>query len=310
MRRFRLLIAGCLAPLVTLAGAAAAQDRPVEPEATRVDDIIVRGEPLRDQVSTFVDDVIEPPRGRGIARWSDRGGVCVGVVNLRPEAAQTMADRVSEIADGLGLPIGEPGCSPNILVIATDDAATLAKGLVERSPNAFRPDYAGAAGTVRDLRAFTDSDRAVRWWHVMMPVHEDSGAPAVRLPGYESAPMISRMAGRLSTPVRNVMMRAYVIVDVDQIEDLTFRQLSDYVAMVAFAQIDPDADVANFGTILNVVDDPAVAQEMTEWDHAFLAALYGTELRQSSPNAQAGAVAALMYRDRRDAAEDEAEAPQ
>lgn len=292
---------------MTLAGAAAAQDRPTEPEATRVDDIVVRGEPLRDQVSTFVDDVIEPPRGRGIARWSDRGGVCVGVVNLRPEAAQAMADRVSEIADGLGLPIGEPGCSPNILIIVTDDAGALARGLVERSPNAFRPDYAGAAGTVRDLRAFTESDRAVRWWHVMMPVDEDSERPAVRLPG-QGAPFVRRLAGRLSTPIRNMMMRAYVIVDVNQVQDLNFRQLSDYVAMVAFAQIDPDADVANFGTILNVVDDPAVAQEMTEWDHAFLAALYGTELRQSSPNAQAGAVAALMYRDRRQAAEDEAEA--
>jgi len=79
--------------------------------------------------------------------------------------------------------------------------------------------------------------------------------------------------------------------------------------MVAFVQINPDAEVGNFPTILNVVADPAGAQEMTDWDRAYLAGLYGSELRQRSPNAQLGDVAGLMLRDRHRAEDAETTPP-
>ena len=128
------LLVSALAPTV-----AWAQDSSATMPETTVEDIVVLGMPLREQVETFVDDVTAPATGWGPARWDERSGICVGVVNLRPDAAQAMADRVSEVALDLGLTVGEPGCSPNILVIATDDAPALATALVQQSPNAFRP---------------------------------------------------------------------------------------------------------------------------------------------------------------------------
>ena len=268
---------------------------------------MVLGMPLREQVETFVDDVTAPATGWGPARWDERSGICVGVVNLRPDAAQAMADRVSEVALDLGLTVGEPGCSPNILVIATDDAPALATALVQQSPNAFRPRYSGAARRPSALRAFQSSDSPVRWWHVSMPIIRETGQSAVRLPGGD-APWIPSWGSRLTSPITSKLLRAYVIIDIDQAEGLSFSQLADYVAMVAFAQIDPDADVSGFPTILNVFDNPTIAFGMTDWDEAYLGSLYGAEMNQRNPNAQSGAVAALMFRDRqRVAGDDEVE---
>ncbi|MBU2167059.1 MAG: hypothetical protein KKF88_04410 [Alphaproteobacteria bacterium] len=283
-------------------GLAWAQETP----ETRVEDIVVLGTPLREQVETFADTVVAPPHGRGPARWSARSGICVGVVNLQREAAQAMADRVSEVALDLGLPIGEPGCSPNVLIIATDDAPTLTAALVERSPNAFRPPYSGSSRSRLQLRRFIESDAPVRWWHVSLPVNSETGGIAVRIPGY-APPQTRAAASRLTTLIQNDLKRAYVIIDIDQVEGVSFRQLADYVAMVAFAQIDPDADLSGFPTILNVFDNPTIAFGLTDWDQSYLGSLYGAELNQSNPNAQSGAVAALMFRERR-RIEDEAEA--
>ena len=282
-------------------GLAWAQETP----ETRVEDIVVLGTPLREQVETFADTVVAPPHGRGPARWSARSGICVGVVNLQRDAAQAMADRVSEVALDLGLPIGEPGCSPNILIIATDDAPTLTAALVERSPNAFRPLYSGSSRSRLQLRRFIESDAPVRWWHVSLPVNSETGAVAVRLPGYDP-PRTGVMASRLTTVIQNDLRRAYVIIDIDQAENVSFRQLSDYVAMVAFAQIDPDADLSGFPTILNVFDNPTIAFGLTDWDQSYLGSLYGAELNRSNPNAQSGAVAALMFRERRRIEDDRA----
>lgn len=285
------------------AGTVAAQTTP-PPQETPVEGIVVLGMPLREQVETFVDAVTAPPPGRGPARWNERSGVCVGVINLARDAAQAMADRVSDVAGGLGLRVGEPGCSPNIIVIATDDAPGLTRAMVERSPNAFRPDYAGAARSSRELELFVSSDRPVRWWHVAMPVVRDSGAPAVRLPG-RNAPFVPG-GGRLTTEMRNRLLRAYIVIDIDQAEGLTLGQLSDYVAMVALVQIDPDARVEGFNTILNVVADPSSAAALTDWDQAYLSAFYDVELNQQNPAAQAGAIASDMYRQRRQAEADAA----
>jgi hypothetical protein len=285
--------------------AAMAQQTPSLSEETEVEDIVVPGVPLREQVETFVDDVTAPAPGWGPARWDERGGICVGVVNLRRDAAQALADRVSAVALDLGLSVGEPGCNPNVLIIATDDAPALAAAMIERSPNAFRPRYSGAARRPSALKAFATSDRAVRWWHVSMPVIRDTGRPAVRLPN-QSPPMISRSGSSMTTSITNRLLRAYVIVDVNQAEAISFTQLADYVAMVTFAQIDPDAEVTAYPTILNLFDNPNIAPGLTDWDHAYLGALYGAEMNQRHPNAQAGAVASLMFRERR-RAEDEAE---
>ena len=273
----------------------AATPAPATPAATHLEDVVVNGRSLRETVEAFVDDVTAPPPGHGPARWNRR--VCVGVVNLRRDAAEVVIDRVSEAARSIGLEPAGPGCSPNILVIATDQADTLTNALVDARPAAFRPGYTGASQSSRALEAFRSSSRPVRWWHVSLPVVRDTGAPAVALPG-EGPPIIPG-SGRLTTEVTNRLLRSFVILDLARMDGVTFQQVGDYVAMVALAQIDPEAQTAGFDTVLNLFSDPDHGEAMTDWDRSYLASLYDSYLNQRGPNAQLGAVGSRMTRDRR-----------
>lgn len=249
-----------------------------DPTETRVDDIVVLGRPLNEAAREFVSSLSVPARGRGLARWRDT--VCVGVVNLRGESAQYLVDVISTRAEGLGLKVGAPGCSPNVVITFAEDGAEMARAMVRAEPTAFRVGGSGMDLGRAALGRFQEGDAAVRWWHMALPVDPYSGAIAVRLPGQTdsegnpSAPMISSLGSRLTTTIRDDLSKVIVIVDVDGVGHLTGPQLADYLAMVALAQIDPRGDTSGFPTILNVVDDPAATDSMTAWDLAFLEALY------------------------------------
>lgn len=278
-----LLLSALLQTAAPSAAPAPAQD-PVSLETpTRLEDIEVTGRPLEQMIRTFVREVAAPNRGRSLARWED--GICVGVANLRPEAGQFIADRVSTVAQDLGLRPGRPGCRPNILVVATDQAPELAAAMVRERQRAFIPGGSGMDQGRTALAAFQSNDRPVRWWAVSAPVDSETGRIAVRLPG-RSAPEIRLNAmSTLSTQVVDSMNRVFVIVDVDKVSSLTPIQLADYIAMVSLAQIDPEADTSAYASILNVFDDPSTADSLTDWDQAYLKGLYSVMRTQKIPGA-------------------------
>ena len=282
-----------LAAALTTA-ATSAPSQPQDPPPTVVDDVVVQGQSLRRAVDDFVDEIVAPLDGRGPARWNR--SVCVGVVNFRREAAQALADQVSSVALQAGLNIGAPGCSPNVLIIATDDGPGLARGLVAERPQAFRAPYAGAPRHSAALRRFQDTTAPVRWWHISMPMIRDTNRPAVRMFG-EGAPFIAG-GNRLQNPVRNDLQKVFVIVDVAAAEGVDIQRLGDYVGMVALSQIDPLAETSTFDTVLNLFDDDQPEVALTDWDRSYLHALYGAELNRRALNQQTGEVAASMLRDR------------
>jgi hypothetical protein len=286
---FALLLSG-----VAMIGAPArAQES--EPPATRVDDIVVEGRPLRAVVDEFVHGVIAPPVGRGPARWHT--SVCVGAVNFRRETAQVLIDQVSSVALRIGLNIGEPGCRANVLIIGTDDGPGLARALVSERPRAFRPQYSGAAASSEALDAFQSTDAAVRWWHVSMPMIRDTNLPGVRLPGQGPAVIVRRTSGRLRTELRNDLQKVIVIVDISRAEGRDVAQLGDYIGMVALAQV--DADTTGHDTILNLFQPGANPNlRLTDWDVIFLDSLYDAELNGATTRGQFGEVIRGMVRRR------------
>jgi len=296
--------------LAALLATAAPQDPPVQdpsvqdPTGTRVDDLVVLGRPLDEAARDFVYSLSVPARGRGLARWRDT--VCVGVVNLRGEAAQYLADVISTRAEDLGLEIGAPGCSPNVIITFADDGATMAKAMVEAEPSAFRVGGSGMDLGRAALGRFQEGDAPVRWWHMALPINSETGQIAVRIPGQvdnegnPSAPTLSTFGSLLTTIIRDDLNKVIVIVDVDGVAHLTAPQLADYLSMVSLAQIDPRGEIADFPTILNVLDNPAVADSMTDWDLAFLEALYRDDraLRRN-PAVLASSIASDLARDLR-----------
>jgi hypothetical protein len=244
-------------------------------EPTDLGDVVVEGRRLQDMTEDFVREVGQPARGRGLARWKD--GVCVGVANLQPEMAQYIVDRVSTVAQDLGLKPGEPGCNPSVLIVAAADGNAFTQEFVAMRPRLF---VMGASGTDlgrNALERFKTTERPVRWWTVSMPTDSDTGAVAVRLPG-EEAPMIQvRGASRLTTQIVDVTKRSFVIVDVNKINGVNLTQLADYIAMVTLAQVDPDADTSGYATVLNLFQTPDQVEGLTEWDMAYLQGLYDAQ---------------------------------
>lgn len=291
--------------LIAVALAAVLMQDPPAPAAQdpvyRVEDVVVEGRRLDQAAREYVGAVAYPMRDRGPARWNE--GVCVGVANFSPEVAQYLADRVSDVARSLGLRGHEPPCNPSILIIGGDDGAAMADALVAERPRIFNPGGAGMQAGNAALRDFRTGERPVRWWHVSAPFNSNTGDFAVRIPGHfvqtasaegtvmGYAPQIeSTSASRLAEPLEDRLLRSFVIVDVDLLEGVSLEQLADYVAFVALAQVDPEADLTRFDSILNLFSDRSTPAGFSPWDEAYLAGLYSMRPGYVSRGAQTDAL--------------------
>jgi hypothetical protein len=293
------------------AGTVPAQEAPQTPAAQRpaqLDEVVVEGRQLEALVRNFVTDVSQPANNRGLARWNRP--ICVGAVNLRNDVGQYVIDRISDVARELEVEAGEPGCRPNVLIVAAVDGAGLATALVEDRPRNFDLRHNGTDAGTRAFRNFRTGDQPVRWWQISMPIDSETGGRAVRLPGdidpasgQPSAPEIHVFAAsRLRTQIRDDLVRSVIIVDVDRLGGASLVQLADYLALVALAQVDAEADTAPYPTILNLFADPASAPAgLTDWDRSYLTALYEHDQLRINRNSQVRAVAEAVARDRREA---------
>lgn len=246
-------------------------------EVTQVDDVVVSARSQDELMRDFIEDIAPPEHSLQTARFYRE--VCVGGINLNPAAAQAIADRVSQNALDVGLEPGQPGCRPNILVVATNDGNALAKGLVERKRRFFDPGGSGMTRSNQALNRFTDGSQAIRWWHVATPVDARTGQRAARLPG-EQAPVVTGGASRLRTELRHDIDRVMVVLDLSKLEDLNFTQVSDYVSMVSFAQVDDAADFSGYPSVLTLLAGNPEVRGLTEWDREYLTSLYNARLNQ------------------------------
>lgn len=270
---------------------------PAAQESTSLADVVVEGQRLRSVVQDFVGEVAAPAAGdRGPARWNS--SVCIGVVNLRADVAQYIVDRTSDVARELGLTAGEPGCTANVLIIAAADGRAVADGIVEARRRAFSPGGSGMTRSLRELENFRTSEAPVRWWHVSGPVDSESGQLATRLPGYDAPQIAVSRASRLRSDIRDDMFKAIIVVDMNKVASVSWTQLADYCALVALAQVNPEADVAAFDTILNVFGDPSVPG-LTPWDMDYLNALYSIEQNRAGSGARSAEFVDLMMRSAR-----------
>lgn len=293
-----------------------AQD-PATGPATTLEDVVVERRQLESMVRDFVGEVGAPADRRGLARW--QGGICVGVVNIRTDVAQYIADRVSEVGMDLGLTPGDPGCRANIFIVFAADSAALADAMVDENRQAFRHGVSGVDRGNPALREFRTAEMPVRWWHVSMPTDSETGQRAIRLPGdidpttgQPAAPVVNVFAAsRINSQIRDDLSKVMIIVDVDQLGETNLVQLADYLAFIALAQVDPDGDTSGYDTILNLFDAPLSVDGLTEWDASYLESLYRVQnspVQRINPHAQAGVMAADMLRDRQRAREAAAEA--
>jgi hypothetical protein len=292
------LLSGHLAAQEPAPQAAASSD------SQELENVIVRGrrmsdieDDLRIEIGKFIDEVVVVPAGRGFARW--QGRVCVGVHNLERTAAQYLVDRISALALEVGLAPGEPGCNPDVVVIFTADGKETASYIVENHEEVLRP--TGEGGQHRGLAGldeFAESDRAVRWWHLSMPVDARTGMPAIRTRGQslrEHPTVAVDGPSRIHDGIRDAMQRVIIIVDSSKLTGTTWQQLGDYLAVVSLAQIDLGTDPAAFDSILNLFSNPNAYSGLTDWDRSYVHALYEFDQRRI-PSLQTSEIVSQMVR--------------
>lgn len=317
MRTF--LLSVVFSTALALAASATASPQPPAPDGEYV---IV--EPTQNAVRRYVDEMAIAPRAENqLSRWDRR--ICPGIMGLRQRYAQFVIDRMAQRALQVDLDVDRPGCKPNILIIVARDPDAVARDLHDNHRSALGY-YAGlqsnSLGRSALLNTFVNSDAPVRWWHIsrtMSETGEELMMPAgsqgagAGMGGHATNSMFALWASfpnasvaghpsRLHRSTRQDFGQAFIIVDAGRLESIhyDFAALSDYLAMVALAQLDPDADTSTFPTILNLFDHPPSEvgrAAMTDWDLAYLHGLYDAERAAVSANAQEGDIARTMNRE-------------
>ena len=268
---------------------ATAQTTPPDSESK----VIVTGRTPEEAVRDFVAEVGAAPNNANLARWGDT--VCVGVYNLAPRYAQDLIDRVSLVGAAIGIEPGEPGCKPNVLIMADQNTDELVARLVQDHLRKFLPPNTDDANLGRAaLEKFKNSDAPVRWWQVSQTVLSDTGEAVAR-----GDTVRVRGSGRLVSNVRQDISHILIVLDVNRIGTISFAALSDYVAMMALAQIDADADTRDFPTVLNLFarDTSNRSTRMTQWDLDYLTALYETPGNAAGAGREANRIARKMLQE-------------
>ena len=304
-----MISAGASAIMMALSLQAAPQHAdPAAAPPTQLRSIIVDGRRLEEAARAYVEQVGEPPRGTRLARWSRP--VCVSMTNMQPRFAQFVIDRIAANTLDAGADVGGPGCRPNVIILATMDGPALARRLVDEAGLGFRPAINHTNLTRDALANFQNSDAPVRWWNVVMPVTTDTGDIAIALRGDSVVDggkfrMIQvRDGSRIRSNIRYDMAWTIVIIDMNRTNGVPLGVLADYVSMVSLAQVDAEADLTGQDTVMNLFEDPAAVDSLTQWDKDYLAALYATPPDRVGTAQQEGAVVRTLTRQRR--ADDEA----
>jgi hypothetical protein len=190
------------------------------------------------------------------------------------------------------------------MVIFASDSDVLSRQIVDQRRDllGFYGDTGEVTAGREAMEAFASTPRAIRWWHV-----SSTGAGSLRL---DAARDQQRNAGRAAAraaagdsggagnggssvedvqgidavrsngsrarqELRNDLKYALIVVDARRVAGVPASAWMDFAAMAAMAQMDPDAQISGFPSILNVFAEPSSGvREMTAWDIAFLDGLY------------------------------------
>lgn len=257
-----------------IGSASAAAQPPALPPAGTQDEIVVTGSrDRRDPVASFVETATVETGGQ-IARFAEP--ICPASLGLPAAHGRTVEARIRAVADYLGLSPGGEGCRPNIVVIVAERGEDFVSRLSRERADLF--------GMLRpaEVRAVLRLDGPVRAWQ------------AIELRGADGRPMQSAEVGKerrtvamitgvmpslTSLSTRQDLSLSFIVFDLEALEGLTLLQIADHAAMRAFARTD-GAGLPQRRSILTIFADREAGAEpvpeLTNWDAAYLRALYRT----------------------------------
>lgn len=229
----------------------------------------VRGsrEEVRREVQTFVGSITRMD-GELVGRW--RSFVCPMIVGVSEPQGEFIRQHIIDVYDSVRKKkrkSDEP-CAPNLFVIISDEADQVIADWKERDPGMFR-------WKERDGVTRSKGPGAVQTWHNATEVASGMD-PLIENPNAPPAVLTSG-SPRIVSPVSEALTAVVVLVDSRATGKVTLAQLTDYIAMVSLAQLDLTVNLSGIDSILRLFAQPrpdVPPEGLTEWDYAFLRALY------------------------------------
>jgi hypothetical protein len=330
-RAFQALNLAAALSVLAWADAGAAGQLATPPAATSsssksesVQEVTVRAEraKLAPRVRKFVNGItIEENAGlAGLARWGVPPA-CPLVSGLPRRDGEFILERLSEIARAARVPLAGEKCRPNLYILITAKPEDLLRGMEKRNrPFTFGYDFRSAPPIETPrlvVDEFIETPRAVRVWYNSNG--KDAWGKPLRYcsqtevdPLCFTNPKDPMRCGMPNDPARTfscakeyaggshltfdtvwTFWNVFVIVDQRRLQGVKLGQLADYLAIVAFAKLKPDAHLGDAPTILKLFDGApqAAPASMTDWDETFLKSLYSTEQKSKQ---QRGEIARAM----------------
>jgi hypothetical protein len=241
------------------------------------------------RVHEFVSHVpVMSNTDESFARWDTP--ICPLIAGLSRDDGEFVLTRLSEIAASVGAPLDSRKCRANFIVLVTSDPVASLKTW------AVRTDYQHLFGEAdpEKIKIFLKTQRTIRVWYNEQQVPAENGSVLTPGPSFSNGSVLSGPGAMGVTTVRSfdanrlewnavwTISSVIEVVDAGAMKGFKFGQMADYIAMAGLAKFNLDADLGTAPTILRLFKgtDDAEPPSLSDWDKAYLKALYHT--RQSS----------------------------
>jgi hypothetical protein len=230
---------------------------------------------VRQEARSFVTTIAVPSLNDQYARWN--APICPVVQGLSPQHAKIVTDKIRSIAAEVGARVAKPVCDGNIVIVFTDDARVVYRKVAARNSQMFQSN----AVEPDEHKVLSESDMPVRWWYgrALADVFGIAASPdRVPVAGGDfnsGGVMIYGGGSNIRSNVRVDQTAVAVLVDVKLAEGVRLDALAAYIGLVTLAAHRIPARPVAVPSIVNLFDaERAPETDLTEWDRAYLKALY------------------------------------
>jgi hypothetical protein len=280
----------------------AAAQAPAEPP----ENVTVTGTRAKEVIQDFVKSVTTPTHFAGkIARWETP--ICPYAMGVKPEAAAFIVKRIKDVAQAAGARVStDKNCRYNIEVLFTSTPQALMDNV--RKDHADVLGYAVSTDEKIRLAKFV---RPIQSWYVTA-TRDRNGATEVDSPHTTNGNGVTMIlpcsmlqpppappgmctlqnpyarkvnvdGSLLGDMTRSLFDNVLIVADPGKLADYELGAVSDYIAMLALAQVLSPDTCRDLPSILNLLAEgcPAHSPALTDNDRAYLRGLYAMQADKS-----------------------------
>jgi hypothetical protein len=286
-------IPGRIAGLIFAGSMLAVPDVLAQPASPPVEDVTVTGTRSREAIEGFVQSLATPTRVTDkVARWEEP--ICPTTVGFKKQFAEFINQRVRDTAAKVGAPVAtKADCAPNIAIVFTTAPDVLLANIRKR-----RSEYLGYYDNSAQLDGLVKITHPIQSWYATETkdlrgnTQVDSGktagtgldityaCPPPQI-GVCTMHISNGHAGtvtgsRLGDGMRSAFYNVIIVADPTKLVDYEIGTLSDYIAMLALAQVNAPDTCQPLASIMNLLakDCSGKSSALTDNDLGYLRALY------------------------------------